>query len=43
MLAPKLAVKPGHDAIQKHYQSIIDAGVTNITLEVQHVEMRGNE
>jgi uncharacterized protein (TIGR02246 family) len=43
MLAPKLAVKQGHEAIQKHYQAVIDAGATNITSEVQHVEMRGND
>ena len=26
MLAPQFAFKPGRDAIQKHYQGIIDAG-----------------
>jgi uncharacterized protein (TIGR02246 family) len=43
MIAPKLAVKPGREAIQKHYQDIIDAGATDITLEVQYMEMRGND
>ena len=43
VLAPKLAVKQGHEAIQKHYQTIIDAGATNITSEVEYVEMRGND
>jgi uncharacterized protein (TIGR02246 family) len=42
-LAPKLAVKQGHEAIQKHYQAIIDAGATNMTSEVEHLEMRGND
>ncbi len=41
MLAPKLAVKQGHEAIQKHYQDVIDAGVTDINARVQQVEMRG--
>ena len=31
MLAPQFAFKPGRDAIQKHYQGIIDAGATSIT------------
>ena len=43
MLAPKLAAKPGREAIQKHYQSIIDAGATNLLMDAQHVEMRGND
>jgi uncharacterized protein (TIGR02246 family) len=43
MLAPKLAVKPGPDAIQKHYESIFAASATNITLEVQQVEARGSD
>jgi uncharacterized protein (TIGR02246 family) len=43
MLAPKLAVKPGRDAVQKHYESIFAAGATNITLEVQQVEPRGSD
>ena len=30
MLAPQFAFKPGRDAIQKHYQGIIDAGATSI-------------
>src|ERR1700729_2888096 len=29
MLAPQFAFKPGRDAIQKHYQGIIDAGATS--------------
>ena len=28
MLAPQFAFKPGRDAIQKHYQGIIDAGAS---------------
>ena len=43
MLAPQYAFKPGRDAIQKHYQSIIDAGVTGITLELKNLELRGND
>jgi len=43
MLAPQLAFKAGRDAIQKHYQNIIDAGATNVTFEVKHLEMRGND
>ena len=35
MLAPQFAFKPGRDAIQKHYQGIIDAGATSITLELE--------
>jgi len=42
-LQPKLAVKQGHEAIQKHYQAIIDAGATNMASEVEHLEMRGND
>ena len=30
MLAPQYAFKPGREAIQKHYQGIIDAGATSI-------------
>jgi ketosteroid isomerase-like protein len=30
MLAPQFAFKPGREAIQKHYQGIIDAGATSI-------------
>jgi uncharacterized protein (TIGR02246 family) len=43
MLAPQFAFKPGRDAIQKHYQGIIDAGVSNITLELRNLELRGND
>jgi ketosteroid isomerase-like protein len=41
--APQLAFKPGRDAIQKHYQSIIDAGASSITLELKIMELRGND
>jgi uncharacterized protein (TIGR02246 family) len=43
MLAPQFAFKPGRDAIQKHYQGIIDAGATNIVLELKNLELRSNE
>jgi len=43
MLAPQFAFKPGRDAIQKHYQGIIDAGASNITLELKNLEARGND
>jgi uncharacterized protein (TIGR02246 family) len=43
MLAPQFAFKPGRDAIQKHYQGIIDAGVSGITLELKNLELRGND
>ena len=43
MLAPQFAFKPGRDAIQKHYQGIIDAGATSITLELKSMELRGND
>jgi uncharacterized protein (TIGR02246 family) len=43
MLAPQFAFKPGRDAIQKHYQGIIDAGATRITLELKNMELRGND
>jgi len=43
VLQPKLAVKQGHEAIQKHYQAIIDAGATKVTSGVEHLEMRGND
>ena len=43
MLAPQFAFKPGRDAIQKHYQGIIDSGVTGITLELKNLELRGND
>ena len=35
MLAPKLAVKLGREAIQKHVQCLIDAGVININFVTQ--------
>src|ERR1700731_4872954 len=43
MLAPQFAFKPGRDAIHKHYQGIIDAGATSITLELKNMELRGND
>ena len=43
MLAPQFTFKPGRDAIQKHYQGIIDGGVTGITLELKNLELRGND
>ena len=43
MLAPQFAFKPGRDAIQKHYQGIIDAGATSITLELKNMELRGSD
>jgi uncharacterized protein (TIGR02246 family) len=43
MLAPQFAFKPGRDAIQKHYQGIIDAGATSIALELKNMELRGND
>ena len=43
MLAPQFAFKPGRDAIQKHYQGIIDAGATSITLELKNMELGGND
>ena len=43
MLAPQFAFKPGRDAIQKHYQGIIDAGATSVTLELKNLELRGND
>ena len=43
MLAPQFAFKPGRDAIQKHYQAIIDAGASKITLELKNLELRGND
>src|ERR1700745_803847 len=42
-LAPQFAFKPGRDAIQKHYQSIIEAGASSITLELKNMELRGND
>jgi uncharacterized protein (TIGR02246 family) len=43
MLAPQFAFKPGRDAIQKHYQGIIDSGASKITLELKNLELRGND
>jgi ketosteroid isomerase-like protein len=43
VLAPQFAFKLGRDAIQKHYQGIIDAGASNITLELKNLEPRGND
>jgi uncharacterized protein (TIGR02246 family) len=43
VLAPQFAFKPGRDAIQKHYQGVIDAGASNITLELKNMELRGND
>ena len=43
MLAPQFAFKPGRDAVQKHYQSIIDAGATSITLELKNLVPRGED
>jgi uncharacterized protein (TIGR02246 family) len=43
VLAPQFAFKPGRDAIQKHYQGIIDAGAGNITFELKNLELRGND
>ena len=42
-IPPQFAFKPGRDVIQKHYQGIIDAGATGITLELKNVELRGND
>ena len=42
-LAPQFAFTPGRDAIQKHYQGIIDAGATSIVLELKNLELRGND
>lgn len=43
MLAPQFAFKPGREAIQKHYQAIIDGGATGIVLELKNLELRGND
>ena len=43
MLAPQFAFKPGRDAIQKHYQGIIDAGATSMTLELKNLVPRGDD
>src|SRR6266404_4577785 len=37
MLAPKLAVKPGREAVQKHIHGLLEAGVTNLPMEAQQV------
>jgi uncharacterized protein (TIGR02246 family) len=42
-LAPQFAFKRGRDAIQKHYQGIIEAGATGIMLELKNMELRGND
>ena len=39
MLGPQYEFKPGRDAILKHYQGIIDAGATSITLELKNMEL----
>jgi uncharacterized protein (TIGR02246 family) len=43
VLAPQYEFKPGRDAILKHYQGIIDAGATSITLELKNLELRGKD
>ena len=43
MLALQYAFKPGREAIQKHYQGVIDAGASKITLELKNLELRGND
>jgi ketosteroid isomerase-like protein len=43
MLAPQFAFNPGREAIQKHYQGIIDAGASNISRELKNLELRGND
>jgi uncharacterized protein (TIGR02246 family) len=43
MLAPQFAFNPGREAIQKHYQGFIDAGASNLTLELKNLELRGND
>jgi uncharacterized protein (TIGR02246 family) len=43
MLAPQFAFKAGRDVIQKHYQGVIDAGASKITLELKNLELRGND
>jgi uncharacterized protein (TIGR02246 family) len=42
-LAPQYAFNPGREAIQKHYQGIIDAGASNISRELKNLELRGND
>ena len=43
MLAPKLSVMPGREAIQRHVQNLLDAGVTDLIMEAQQIEPRGND
>ena len=43
MLAPKLTVRQGQQAIQQHYQSVLDAGATNITADIHTLEMQGRD
>ena len=43
VLARQFTFKPGRDAIQKHYQGIIDAGAGNIAFELKNLELRGND
>jgi uncharacterized protein (TIGR02246 family) len=43
MLAPQFAFRPGRDAIQKHYQGVIEAGATSITPELKNMELRDND
>jgi uncharacterized protein (TIGR02246 family) len=43
MLAPQFAFNPGRDAIQKHYQGVIDTGASKIALELKNLELRDNE
>jgi hypothetical protein len=43
MLAPKLAVKSGRDAIQKHLDGLFAAGAASINFVVQQVETRGSD
>ena len=43
MLAPKLAVTSGQEALQKYAQGLIDAGATSIAFVAQQVEARGND
>jgi len=40
MLAPQFAFNPGREAMQKHYQGIIDAGASNISRELKNLELR---
>jgi ketosteroid isomerase-like protein len=43
MLAPKLAVKPGREVIQKYVQGLLDAGLTDLTMEAQQIEALGSD